>query len=90
VSTSTTPECFDRSGNIVGKYRRTHPTVAEMVLKGVTPGDDYPVLETDFGRIGYQICYDNHFPEVARILSFKGAQIVLHPNMADNREQGSI
>lgn len=81
---------LDRSGNLVGKYRKTHPTIGEAFLKGITPGADYPVFETDFGRVGYMICYDYHFPEVARILSLKGAQIVVHSNMADNREGGTL
>jgi predicted amidohydrolase len=78
---------YDR---IVGKYRKTHPTIGEAFYKGVTPGDDYPVFDTDIGRIGYMVCYDNHYPEVARVLSLKGAQIILHSNMADNREEGSL
>jgi predicted amidohydrolase len=36
------------------------------------------------------ICYDGHFPEVARILALKGAGLILFPNMGDGREGGSL
>lgn len=81
---------LDRSGALVGKYRKTHPTIDEMFSYGVTPGDDYPVFDTDFGRVGYMICYDNHFPEVARLLSLKGARVLVYSNMGDGREGGSL
>jgi hypothetical protein len=50
------------------------------MFQGVRPGDDYPVFDCDFGRIGIEICYDSWFPEVARVLALKGAEIVFCPN----------
>lgn len=69
----------DRAGQLVGKYRKTHLHWPEMFL-GVRPGNDYPVFDCDFGRIGIEICYDSWFPEVARVLAMKGAEIVFCPN----------
>ena len=76
-----------RSGEIVGKYRKTHLPEAE-VLEGITPGDNYPVFSTDFGTIGIEICYDNFFPEVARVLAIKGAEIIFLPIWGDVRSDG--
>ena len=81
---------IDRSGNIVGKYRKTHPTMNERFLKGITPGDTYPVFNTDIGRVGYMICYDNHQPEVARALALNGAEIIVFSNNSDGREGGTL
>ena len=53
---------FDRSGRIAGKYRKVHLPREEW-RQGISPGDTYPVFETDFGTIAMQICYDYFFPE---------------------------
>ena len=67
-----------RNGELVGKYRKTHLPQAE-VEGGLTPGDDYPVFSTDFGKIGLLICWDVQFPEPARALALKGAEMILLP-----------
>ncbi|HVN21706.1 MAG TPA: carbon-nitrogen hydrolase family protein [Dongiaceae bacterium] len=69
---------MDRQGHIAGKYRKTHLPLAE-VEDGETPGNEYPVFDTDFGRIGILICWDFFFPEPMRILRLKGAEIVFLP-----------
>jgi predicted amidohydrolase len=81
---------IDRTGGMVGRYRKTHLAPGEDLLQGTTPGSDYPIFETDFGKVGYMICYDAHFPEVARILSLKGADVIIFSNMGDGREGGSL
>jgi predicted amidohydrolase len=70
---------LDRQGRLLGKYRKTHLHWPEM-FQGVRPGDDHPVFDCDFGRIGIEICYDSWFPEVARVLALKGAEIIFCPN----------
>lgn len=67
-----------RSGEIVGAYRKTH-LPREEVEGGLTPGDSYPVFDTDFGRVGLLICWDAQFPEPARALALRGAEILLLP-----------
>jgi predicted amidohydrolase len=67
---------FDRRGNLVGAYDKFNPTGYELEEWGVTPGSDLPVFNLDFGRIAITICYDMFFPEMMRIYSFKGAEIV--------------
>ncbi len=77
---------IDREGKVAGKYRKTHLPQTE-VTGGLTPGSTYPVFRTDFGTVGIEICYDNLFPEVARLLALQGAEIILLPIWGDLREQ---
>jgi len=74
----------ERDGTIVGKYRKTHiPQVGPCFWEKFyfKPGNlGYPVFDTSVGRIGLIICYDRHFPEVARELGIKGAEIVFNPS----------
>jgi len=69
---------LDRQGRIAGKYRKTHLPREEW-KEGVRPGREYPVFDTDFGRIAIQICYDWFFPEPAALFALKGAEIILAP-----------
>jgi len=73
---------------LVGRYRKTHLPESECAA-GVTPGEEYPVFETPLGRVGMEICYDNFFPEVARSLAVRGAEIVLCAIAGDGREDHS-
>lgn len=73
---------IDRQGNLLGKYRKVHLTMTELE-DGIIPGNDYPVFDTDFGRIGILICWNNWFPETARTLSLQGAEILLLPIAGD-------
>lgn len=73
---------IDRQGDIVGKYRKTHLPLIEAE-EGVTPGDDLPVFETDFGKIGILICWDQCFSEAARILRLKGAEMIVISTIGD-------
>lgn len=71
---------IDRKGKIVGEYNKMRPTDGEME-SGVTPGKmDPPVFETDFGKIGIQICFDVKYEEGWNILKDKGAQIIFWPS----------
>lgn len=65
-------------GQFVGKYRKTCLPRGE-IDGGIAPGSDYPVFETRFGRLGIMICYDGFFPEVARELSNRGAEVIAWP-----------
>ncbi len=75
---------FD-SGRLIGIYRKIHipnlPLYHEKYY--FSPGDlGLPVFKTTHGVIGIQICWDNLFPEGARILALKGAEIILAPTAA--------
>jgi predicted amidohydrolase len=67
-----------RDGALVGKYRKTHLPREESEA-GITPGDEYPVFNTDFGKVGMMICWDLQFPEPARALAAQGAEVILLP-----------
>src|SRR5437773_820300 len=73
-------------GKVAGKYRKVCLPDGEYD-KGMSPGDDYPVFDTRFGKIGMMICYDGFFPEVARELSNRGAEIIAWPVWGCNPEQ---
>jgi predicted amidohydrolase len=72
-----------RDGNLVGKYRKTHLPREEWEA-GITPGDEYPVFETDFGKVGLIICWDVQFPEPSRAMARKGAEVLLLPIWGGN------
>jgi predicted amidohydrolase len=79
---------FGRDGEFIGAYRKVHLPCAEVDW-GFTPGDSYPVFETDLGKVGMQICYDNDFPEGARALALAGADIICLPIWGDGRSDGT-
>lgn len=68
---------FDRQGAVAGKARKVHLWKSEK--KRFAGGSEYPVFETEFGKIAILICYDLEFPEPARIAALKGAQLILCP-----------
>ena len=74
---------FDRTGNEKLHYAKVHicAFADETVL---SPGEDFYVTDLDIGRgtvkIGSMICFDREFPESARILMLKGAEVILAPN----------
>ncbi len=71
---------IDRNGEVLGEYRKMHPTVGEME-NGVAPGPlDPPVFETDFGKVGSQICFDIEWNDGWEKLRAKGAEIVFWPS----------
>jgi beta-ureidopropionase len=71
---------IDRQGHIAGMYAKIHPVVQGSEFQnlelGITPGSEVPVFETDFGRIGVQICFDLMYPEAWAELKEKGAELV--------------
>lgn len=69
---------LDPEGKLVGRYRKVCLPHSE-IESGVMPGDDYPVFATRLGRIGMMICYDGFFPEVARELTKRGAEVIAWP-----------
>lgn len=75
---------IDRHGNIVLLYAKIHTCVFDPTERQLTAGDDFYTadLDTENGavKIGAMICYDREFPESARILMLKGAEIILVPN----------
>ena len=74
---------LDRNGVEIGRYRKCHLTFSEENVRKLTPGSEIPVFDLDFGKVGIMICFDNYFPEVARILGIKGAELVLYPLYGD-------
>lgn len=74
---------IDRNGRLAGKYHKLC-LPREEIEGGITPGDSVPVFNTDFGRIGLMICWDETFPEVARALAVKGAEVILMPIAGGN------
>lgn len=77
---------FDRKGHQIGKHRKMH--LFDIDIKGgqyfkesdtLTPGEQVTVFDTEFGRMGLCICYDFRFPELARLMVDKGAQVIIVP-----------
>lgn len=73
---------IDADGKDLGLYRKTHIPTGQCYEEKFyfSPGDTgFKVYKTKFGRVGVGICWDQWFPEVARILTLKDAQILLYP-----------
>lgn len=69
---------LNRAGQPVGSYRKNHAYATEGHY--FAPGREMPVFDTDFGRLGIMICYDMGLPEVARILTLQGAELIVVPS----------
>lgn len=87
IHTNTNKKVFnsavliDREGKILGQYDKIHPVSTECE-SGITPGSSPPkVFDTDFGRIGIQICFDVYWMEGWKSLKQQGAEIVFWPSM---------
>ena len=73
---------FDADGTNLGKYRKTHIPDGQCYEEKFyfTPGDTgFKVFKTTYGKIGVGICWDQWFSETARILTLKGAEMLLFP-----------
>lgn len=79
-----TAAVIDADGSYLGKFQKIHiphtwPGFWEKFY--FKPGSvGWPVFETAYAKIGIYICYDRHFPECARILALKGAEILFNPS----------
>ncbi len=77
-----TTAVIDADGSYLGKYRKQHipddPGYYEKFY--FTPGDDgYKVFSSKYGKLGILICWDQWYPEAARITALKGAEILFYP-----------
>lgn len=73
---------IDADGKELGLYRKTHIPTGECYEEKFyfSPGDTgFKVFKTMYGNIGVGICWDQWFPEVARILTLKGAELIVYP-----------
>ncbi|MBR4668049.1 MAG: N-carbamoylputrescine amidase [Butyrivibrio sp.] len=73
---------IDADGTVLGTYRKTHIPDDHYYQEKFyfTPGDTgFKVFDTAYGRVGIGICWDQWFPETARCLAIKGADIILYP-----------
>jgi len=73
---------FDKDGSIAGKYRKMHipddPGFYEKFY--FTPGDiGFEPIQTSIGKLGVLICWDQWYPEAARLMALKGADILIYP-----------
>lgn len=73
---------FDKDGSLAGKYRKMHipddPGFYEKYY--FTPGDlSFKPIETSIGKLGVLVCWDQWFPEAARLMALAGAEILIYP-----------
>ena len=73
---------FERDGSIAGKYRKMHipddPAYYEKFY--FTPGDlGFEPIDTSVGRLGVLVCWDQWYPEAARLMAMRGAQMLIYP-----------
>jgi N-carbamoylputrescine amidase len=77
-----TAAVLDADGTLLGTYRKMHipddPLYYEKFY--FTPGDQgYPTFDTRFGRIGALVCWDQWYPEAARLMALQGAKVLFYP-----------
>ncbi|MBP9566484.1 MAG: carbon-nitrogen hydrolase, partial [Sulfurospirillum sp.] len=73
---------FEKDGTVAGKYRKMHipddPGFYEKFY--FTPGDmGYNPIQTSVGKLGVLICWDQWYPEAARLMALKGAEMLIYP-----------
>ena len=73
---------FDKDGSIAGKYRKMHipddPAYYEKFY--FTPGDiGFEPIQTSLGKLGVLVCWDQWYPEAARLMALKGAEMLIYP-----------
>ena len=73
---------FEKDGSVAGKYRKMHipddPGFYEKFY--FTPGDlGFEPIQTSVGKLGVLICWDQWYPEAARIMTLKGAELLIYP-----------
>ncbi|MDE5786822.1 MAG: carbon-nitrogen hydrolase, partial [Duncaniella sp.] len=73
---------FEKDGTIAGKYRKMHipddPAYYEKFY--FTPGDlGFEPIDTSVGRLGVLVCWDQWYPEAARMMALRGAQLLIYP-----------
>lgn len=73
---------FDADGSVAGKYRKMHipddPAYYEKFY--FTPGDiGFEPIDTSVGRLGVLVCWDQWYPEAARLMALRGAEILIYP-----------
>ena len=66
---------IDNKGTPLGTYRKVHPFAGEKVW--CRAGCDYPLFDTEIGKLGIMICWDTAFPEVARSYALQGADLLI-------------
>ena len=86
---------FDRDGSIAGKYRKMHipddPGFYEKFY--FTPGDlGFEPIQTSLGKLGVLVCWDQWYPEAARLMALKGAELLIYPtaigwSLTDTKEE---
>ena len=71
---------LNRQGQEIGRYDKTHISQPEkLIYPNIQAGEEFPVFDLDFGRIGIMTCYDCNFPEVAMIYAMKGVEVLFYP-----------
>lgn len=79
---------FGRDGGLIGRHRKLH--LYDVHIEGgisfkesdtLAPGDDITVIETEFCRVGVGICYDLRFPELSRLMTLEGAEVLIFPGV---------
>ncbi len=76
---------FAPDGQLIGKHRKLKPTAAERLIWGEGDGSTLTVLDTEFGKIGGLICWENYMPLARMALYGKGVELYLAPT-ADSRD----
>ena len=78
---------FGKDGREIGRYHKSHLYVHDLNYE---PGNDFPVYDTPWGKIGMLICADRRWPEAARTLRVRGAEMILIPTYGMRHEVNTM
>lgn len=84
---------FEKDGSVAGKYRKMHipddPAYYEKFY--FTPGDlGFEPIQTSVGKLGVLVCWDQWYPEAARLMALKGAEILIYPTAIGTESSDSV
>ncbi|BBH23510.1 hypothetical protein Back11_48550 [Paenibacillus baekrokdamisoli] len=74
-------QLLDRNGNVAGVYNKNHPVIIEIEENQIECGREAPVIECDFGRVGFAICFDLNFDELRLKYVRDKMDLILFPSM---------
>ena len=76
-----TTQIIDKKGEVIGTYDKNHPTIGEMDNAHIMPGSEATIINCDFGKVGFVICFDLNFEAIRQQYEKLKPQLLLFSSM---------